>query len=357
MHPLFTSARRLGLYILAWQVPALLLAAILQVSAHLTILESLLISGPLVSLYAIVCLSPWYLCRVLPLRSTSAWKVLTNHVVAAMVAATCWTVFARWMFEVQWFLPELKTRMEPAIPLLFGMGVLLYSLAVALHYTYLQLQAAQEASRREHVAKVLAREAELKALKAQINPHFLFNCLNSISALTSADPLQARDMCIRLSDFLRNTLRLGEKVSIPFSDEIALVRTYLEVEQVRFGPRLHVEQYIQPECDACVVPPLLLQPLVENAIKHGIAGLVEGGYIRIEGKCAAGTLSVAVQNNFDPDSPPPKRSGLGLANVRNRIHARHGDRGRMTVTVAGTVHTVELLLPCESDARSGYART
>lgn len=351
MHPLFTSARALGLYLVAWQGPAILLAYILRGSGRLSTLEAVLVCGPLVSLYAIVCLSPWYVCRVLPLRATAGWKLVINHTMAAIAAALFWTLFANWIIGGQSFMPDLAGRMEAAYPLLFGVGVLLYSLAVALHYTYLELQAAQDAMRREHVAKVLAREAELKALKAQINPHFLFNCLNSISALTSADPGQAREMCIRLSDFLRNTLRLGEKTSIAFADEIALVRTYLEVEQVRFGSRLRVEQQIDPECNRCVVPPLLLQPLVENAIKHGVAGLVDGGYIRIEGMCATGMLSVVVENNFDPDSPPPKRSGLGLANVRSRIQARHGDRGRMSVNVAETVHRVELLLPCQSDKR------
>lgn len=352
MHPLFTSARQLGLYLLAWQGPAILLAYILRESARLTTLEAVAICAPLVSLYAIVCLSPWYVCRVLPLRSTPWWKLLVNHTVASVAAALIWILFARSITGSPWFLANLRDRVEASIPLLFGVGVLLYSLAIALHYTYLELQASQDALRREHVAKVLAREAELKALKAQINPHFLFNCLNSISALTSADPGQAREMCIRLSDFLRNTLRLGEKVSISFAEEIALVRTYLEVEQVRFGARLRVDQRIEPECSRCVVPPLLLQPLVENAIKHGIAGLVEGGYIRIDGKCAGGMLSVAVENNFDPDSPAPKRSGLGLANVRSRVQARHGGRAVMNVSVAGTVHRVELRLPCEAGARS-----
>jgi LytS/YehU family sensor histidine kinase len=202
----------------------------------------------------------------------------------------------------------------------------------------------------------------LRALKAQINPHFLFNSLNSISALTAIEPVQAREMCIRLSEFLRNTLRLGEKNAIPFADEVGLVRTYLEVEQVRFGSRLRVEQQIEAACDRCVVPSLLLQPLVENAIKHGIAGLVEGGFIRIQAACADGLLRVSVENNFDPESPPAHRGGVGLANVRNRIQARHGDRGRMNVTVAGTLHRVDLLLPCEAgpvkaEVESGYARS
>lgn len=364
MHPVLSSGRRLGLYILAWQLPTALVTYLVMVSAHVGLIEAIALCVPLCALYAIVCLSPWYVCRVLPVRQTPSWKLLTNHLIAAAVGAFLWgrlAIFLSWSLERFW--PGLHERMAPHVPFLFGVGMLLYVLAVALHYTYLEIEASRLAIRKEHVARVLAREAELKALKAQINPHFLFNCLNSISALTSVEPAKARDMCIRLSDFLRNTLRLGEQASIPFSDEIALVRTYLEVEQVRFGSRLRIEQSIDETCDRCVVPPLLLQPLVENAVKHGIAGLVGGGLIRIQANCSQGFLRIIVENDFDPDSPAPRRTGLGLANVKNRIETRHGNRGRMTVTVTETLHRVELLLPCESQAAQApvettrYART
>src|SRR6185436_18911903 len=112
------------------------------------------------------------------------------------------------------------------------------------------------------------------------NPHFLFNCLNSISALTASDAARAREVCVRLSEFLRNTLGLGERESIPWKEELELARTYLEVERVRFGARLQVEMDVDDACVECKVPPLVLQPLVENAIKHGIATLVEGGTVR-----------------------------------------------------------------------------
>lgn len=358
MHPVFTSARNLGLYILAWQLPAILLTLLLAVSAHLSHAEAAMLCAPLCTVYAIACLSPWYLCRFLPLRTTPLYRVLIHHLVAAAVAAFFWMKLAGFLADsLDRYSSGVAHRLEPHLPFLFGVGVLLYGLAVALHYTYLQFESAREAIQREHALRVLAREAELKALKAQINPHFLFNCLNSISALTSVDPAQAREMCIRLSDFLRNTLRLGEKTSIPFGDEIALVRTYLDVEQVRFGPRLRVEQSIGELCEKCVVPPLLLQPLVENAVKHGVASLVDGGFIRIRAGVADDLLRVTVENDFDPDSPAPRRSGLGLANVRSRIETRHGSRGQMNVTVNGTLHKVELVLPCDRAAAGAAARS
>ena len=195
-------------------------------------------------------------------------------------------------------------------------------------------------------AEVLAREAELKALKAQVNPHFLFNSLNSISALTAVDPMKARDMCIRLSDFLRTSLRLGEKAAISFGEELELARTYLEVEQVRFGSRLRVSEQIEAGCADCVVPPLLVQPLVENAIKHGIATLVDGGEITITGKRSANGMEFVIENGFDPDAPTSRKNGLGLRNVRDRLQARFGDAARIDIAVEENRYRVELRLPC-----------
>src|SRR5207302_9247454 len=137
---------------------------------------------------------------------------------------------------------ELDQRLASVYRILFGTGVLLYLLAIALHYVLLSNEAAHNAEEREMEAHVLARESELKALKTQVNPHFIFNCLNSISALTSSDPATAREMCIRLGEFLRKTLGLGEKAHIPLGEELDLVHAYLSVEQIRFGSRLKLEE-------------------------------------------------------------------------------------------------------------------
>jgi LytS/YehU family sensor histidine kinase len=195
-------------------------------------------------------------------------------------------------------------------------------------------------------ASVQARDAELRALKAQINPHFLFNSLNSITALTTVDPSRAREMCIRLSDFLRNTLGLGERENITWHEELQLARTYLEVEQVRFGARLHVEINVDDACSDCLVPPLVLQPLIENAVKHGIATMVDGGTIRVEGHVNDGLLEVSVENGFDPDSPSPRRHGLGLRNVRSRLETRFGSMATLTSHTENNRFRAAMVVPC-----------
>ena len=233
---------------------------------------------------------------------------------------------------------------------MFGIGVMLYVLSVALHYVLLSMESSKESETREHEARTLAREAEIKALKAQINPHFLFNSLNSIAALATLDGVRARDMCIKLSDFLRNTLSLGERQSISLRDELTLAQAYLAVEQVRFGARLRIELETDANCDDCIVPPLFLQPLVENAVKHGIAGLVDGGTIRLEAHCEKGWLQVTIQNEFDPEAPAAARHGLGLQNVRNRLRAVYENQARLDTVITGDLFVVAVDLPCSAHA-------
>ena len=210
------------------------------------------------------------------------------------------------------------------MPALFATGVLLYFLYAALHYVLLSLEATREAESREAEMQILAREAELAALKAQIQPHFLFNSLNSISSLAASDPPRAQEMCVRLSEFLRKSLALGETRSIPMGEELALSRAYLSVEELRYGPRLVFEEDLDERSGRCQVPPLLLQPLVENAIRHGIATCVDGGTVRLAVRFAAGRLRILVENPYDPESPARAGVGLGLANVRQRLAARYG---------------------------------
>ena len=348
MHPLIAGQGRQSLYLLAWSPLALLLAYLLVMMGGLRWLEAVTLSLPLALFYALVCLTPWYMCLVLPLGFSHTFKIVGKHLAAAVAAGLIWIVLAKGLAVAlgRYFFPHLNERFSPQLPLLFGIGVLLYLLSVALHYVLLSMESSKEAETREQEALTLARESELKALKAQINPHFLFNSLNSISALATVDGQRARDMCIKLSDFLRTTLKLGEKQRITLADELALARAYLEVEQVRFGARLRVEIDTDADCAQCVVPSLVLQPLVENAVKHGIAGLVDGGTIRMEAHCSAGRLRLRIENEFDPESPAASRHGLGLRNVRDRLRAIYENTARVDTTATGDRFVVEMELPC-----------
>jgi LytS/YehU family sensor histidine kinase len=275
----------------------------------------------------------------LPLASTNKFRLAAYHAGAAVLATALWIALAR----VIGYALNLGNRLDPVISPLIAIGFLMYLLSVALHYVAL----AMEESRR---AALEARDAELRALKAQINPHFLFNSLNSIIALTASDPDGAREMCIRLADFLRSTLGLGERENVAWGEELNLTQAYLDVEQIRFGSRLQVEMHVDEDSRNCLVPPLILQPLIENAIRHGIATLIEGGTIRVESLVRDGQLRVTVENCFDPQSSV-QRHGLGLRNLRMRLESRFGPVAHVAARVEGNRFLVNMAVPCQVPQR------
>jgi two-component system sensor histidine kinase AlgZ len=354
MHPILSHLRKLGLYLLVWIPIAGMLAYLLGIPGGISWRESLALSIPLCFIYAFLCLTAWYSCRVTPLDKSSSSRIVGTHMIGALVAASLWVVAARVLALVlsnAGVFPGLDKRFSQDIPLVGGMGDLLYLLSVAFYYLIIAVESSRAAEARANRANLLARDAELRALKAQVNPHFLFNSLNSISALTSSDPARAREMCILLGDFLRRTLGLGEKAVIPLEEELSLVNAFLAVEKIRFGARLRMEENIEKEALSYDVPPLLLQPLVENAVAHGVANLVEGGSIRLGVQSSDGIIRIEIENSFDADAPPRRKGGVGLVNVRQRLAARYGSRASFDVKPDGDIFRVAITLPAEKEAR------
>jgi sensor histidine kinase YesM len=193
---------------------------------------------------------------------------------------------------------------------------------LALSYSF----AVRDQERRAAALRVEAHLAQMRALRYQINPHFLFNTLNSIATLVEEDPRQAERMVLNLASFFRTGLAVDPLENLPLAKEIALQRLYLEIEQVRFPNRLRFEINVPPELLEAKVPSLLLQPLVENAIKHGVARSVGVTTIRIEASTRGSRLWVQVSNDGRPhgESERADSTGIGLENVRNRLAACFG---------------------------------
>jgi sensor histidine kinase YesM len=348
MHPLLASRKRLLLYLAAW-TPILALMTYVSHAAGARTLDALAVFTPAVAAFALMCLSPWPICRVRPLGVGTAPGLLVTFMGASVAASLTLVGTAVGM---AYAISRTAVLSGGIAGMLFGIGILLYLLSTGLHYAMLAAEASRESERRAAEARTLAREAELQSLRSQLNPHFLFNSLHSISALATLDGARARDMCIRLADFLRSSLRLGAFESIPLRDELALARSYLDVEQIRFGERLRVTSDIDAACEDCGAPALVLQPLVENAVKHGIAGLVEGGAIRLAARREGGEVAITVENEFDPEAPARRALGVGLANVRKRLEVRYGGAARFDARADGCVYRVSLRLPCESPIAS-----
>jgi two-component system, LytTR family, sensor histidine kinase AlgZ len=350
MHPLLTRRSYLGAYLAVWVPLGCLLVFLIKVSGGIGTLEATVIVVPMAVLFAAACLSAWYTCRATPLRSSGIARVFVTHLLAAFVLSFVWVQIGRVYAHALSSSPSfqgLDGRYDAHAAILVVSGVLLYLVNVGFFYVLIALEASRAAEARVLETSVFARDAELKALKAQVNPHFLFNSLNSISALTSSDPGKAREMCILLAEFLRMTLGLGEKSSIPLSEELLLVHRFLAIEKVRFGARLQMTEEVAEDCKTLLIPPLLLQPLIENAVTHGIANLPDGGSVRLAAECQAGRLSILVENTFDVEATPSHRNGMGLQNVRQRLEARYPKQASMRVTADAAQFQVRLTLPAE----------
>jgi two-component system LytT family sensor kinase len=207
-------------------------------------------------------------------------------------------------------------------------------------------------------------EAQLEALQRQLHPHFLFNTLNTISALMHRDVHAADEMLVQLSDLLRLTLdRVGTQ-QVPLNDEVDFLRKYLEIEQTRFGDRLQVNIDVEAEVLDAPVPNLILQPLVENALRHGIGPRVSGGHVDVNARQVEGSLMLTVRDNgvgLSPDKLNAFHSGVGLSNTRSRLENLYGERHRFEFqTPAGGGLVVTIVIPlgqgCESRIPSPESR-
>jgi two-component sensor histidine kinase len=318
-----------------------------------TWLESLGLALPMALLGAGIGLMPYFIARFMPTGLTPMLKFSIVWCIAAVVDGAFWAAAGSWisasLLSKLPGLSRLPLITGKALPFLWAFGVLLYLACAAFYYLLLAQDQAEEAEQARLRLQMLAQEAELKALRAQLNPHFLFNALNSISALTSLDAGRARDMCVKLSDFLRRSLGLGERASVALSEELELCRGYLAIEQVRFGQRLRLDWQVEPTVEAALLPPLLLQPLVENAIKHGISPLPEGGEVRLEAKLDGSTVRILLENPVDPDAPRTRGLGLGLRQVRQRLLGHFGDAAVFEAGLAEGRHTVRLAFPHQTE--------
>jgi hypothetical protein len=348
MHPLIADWRQLGLYLIGYlPIGVVLVIGFGQHNAWGTAAAFFL---PLTMIYAFIGLSAYYICRAFPINADyRSWRALPAHVTAAAtVGALCVGIAWLWSAALQLLNLGLQPQLYLSQPwLLFAIAALLFWLAIAFHYALTTLHASQRLEKQALESGLLAREAELKALRAQLDPHFLFNSLNSISSLTGSDPASARRMCLLLADFLRDTLRSGTAGRIPLKEELSLVQRYLAIEQVRLGARLTISCTASDQALATLIPPLILQPLVENAVLHGIAPLLDGGKIAIHGELDRSTLLVRITNPRDPQHSPSRRAGFGQMLVRQRLQSQYGAAAQLQVHEEQGEYIADVRVPFE----------
>jgi hypothetical protein len=353
VHPIFARGGRLALYLAVWAIVGITLSALLAGRGGLGWGVGLAAGMPLTLAYAFVCLSAWHVSRFTPLGASGPIRVTATAVGASLLSAAALVLLARWWMYLlaRWTGVDATVRGDIG-SIVFGFGLFVYLLSLAVSYVGSAAEQASHAERRALQGQVLSREAELRTLRAQIDPHFLFNSLHSISALTTANPAGARRMCLLLAEFLRESLALGAEDRIPLARELKLAEKYLEVERVRYGDRLRLEVETGG-ADECLVPSLLLQPIVENAVTHGVAHNLDGGLVRVTASQSPARVTMVVENPCDPDRPRRSGGGVGLANVRSRLRALYGNEATVNASERNGLWRVEISVPASADAATG----
>ena len=236
--------------------------------------------------------------------------------------------------------------LEKSTVIRFWVSVLIISWVAIVSVLWYRQQESNEAEKRKSAAEKLSREAELYKLRQQLQPHFLFNSLNSISALAGSKPEQARKMIHQLSEFLRGTLRKEEHQWVTLADELQHLGLYLEIEKVRFGHRLNTQISSDPETGSFKLPPMLLQPLVENAIKFGLYDTTEDITVQITATKENDYLSIEVQNPFDPETAAPRQgTGFGLSSVQRRLYLLFARNDLLTTRTQENIFITTVKIP------------
>jgi signal transduction histidine kinase len=304
---------------------------------------------------ALLGLGAWWVAGRIARRRLSRPRLLGAHGALALLYAALWT--APVVAQIARYAPgAMAEYLRFGLAWQLVMGTMLYGVVVGARQL---LEGARAARAREAAvarAEALRTRAELQALRARLDPHFLFNTLHSVTALVRTDAAAAERALERFAELLRYVLdaeRRGRD-DAPLSDELAFVRAYVELERIRFGDRLRYVEQVDPDALECAVPPLTLQPLVENAIRHGLAPLARGGTLRVAAAFDDDALVLEVGDDGAGAAAAERPGGIGLATVRQRLQARFpGEASAEVTTAPGEGFVVRLRLPAALPAPAG----
>jgi two-component system, LytTR family, sensor kinase len=343
-HPILKNRRSVLIYSLIWLVfatgDATLVYLKFQFSLHDCIIASFVNNG----LFALLGIAIWYAVLYSFPEKIGALNLIINHLAAASVMVFIWS--SSTMLIIRLITDEIFYGfLSKQIYWHVTMGVCYYSVFVLIYYIIIYRYNLKEKRKNEDKLMAIIKEAELNLLKSQINPHFLFNSLNSISSLTITNPSKAQEMIIKLSDFLRYSISGNSNQKSSLKVELENLQRYLDIEKTRFGDKLNYQADISANCLEKTLPVMILQPLYENAIKHGVYESTEPVTLKVIGRCENDYLSLTISNNFDPESHSKKGAGIGLKNIRERLRLTyHNDRLIQTVN-HNNIFEVSLLIP------------
>ena len=346
VHPVLQKKKYLVYYLLAWAFIGTVHATVLNHFYGFNHLISLTDSFVFYSLFGIIAIGLWYTVKYSDINKAKITDVILNHGGAAALTLVIWYLTGSFLLR-QIFADntEYLNFLNVSIPWRLTIGVFLYLLIILIYYLVISYRNLQEKILNEAELKSLVKETELSLLKSQINPHFLFNSLNSISSLTITNPAKAQEMIIKLSEFLRHSIGHKERQMISLSEEMDHILLYLDIEKVRFGDRLVYRLDISESCKNFEVPNMILQPLFENAVKHGVYESSDEVTISFVCEPCMDGIKLKISNNFDLEAAPRMGNRMGIKNIINRLRLIYQREDLLKTNKSNSIFEVEMILP------------
>ncbi len=348
-HPILGNRGRNVVWWLVWLFLSLGQALLFYYAYGSFVNISIIDSITSLLLFSGIALSLWYPFTFFNKSEAKPSSLIMNLVLTGAISVTLWIIITKLVMIL--VLPQennYQRYWDATFPYRVGTGVVIYAIIILTYFLFASLTNLSEKSAREAKLESLVKETELKMLRSQINPHFLFNSLNSISSLTITDPEKARDMVVKLSEFMRYALSRKDEQPVTLQNELENLRLYLDIEQVRFGDKLTTEENIESNCLDFKLPVMLLQPLYENAVKHGVYESTESVRIITRARIIDGYFEITISNNYDSSPSLKKGTGTGLLNVTRRLELFYGNKASIKSTKENGIYTVSLYIPTEN---------
>jgi len=343
-HP-FIRNRNIIVYTVIWLVISVLFAFGLSYFNELDVKMAAIDSTVFNGIFYGLGLSYWFNVRYSSFDKSQLLNLIVSHAAALIISVGLALFISNSILTRLGGEEEYLSFLRESLPWRGALGLMYYSIIILVYYLILYYDDVNEKNQERSQLETMLKSSELEMLKSQINPHFIFNSLNSIASLTIISPDKAREMVVKLSEFLRYSLGKENDQMNTMDDEIKNIMLYLDIEKVRFGDRLTVETDIDEACLGLQLPNLILQPVFENTIKHGIYESLEKVTIKLKACQDQGLLKIEVSNQFDPNAVGKKGKGIGLKNVTERLRLIYGVPQLVVTEKTDNLFTIRLDIP------------
>lgn len=295
-------------------------------------------------IYSILGIQLWFVVRFVNIERSRNINIVLTHAGAAIVTVALWILTGESIIRILFVTVPVEQITSTRYWRIL-IGLFFYLLIIAVYYAVMYYNNFQLKIEKENELNNLVKEAEIKMLRSQINPHFIFNSLNSISYLTMTEPEKAQEMIIKLSNFLRYSLGQTDQTNTSLSNELSNIELYLDIEKVRFGDRLKFERNVENNCLERQLPGMILQPLFENAVKYSLYENIESSSIQFICENEKGFLKITIKNTFETAATKNKGEGIGIKNISDRLKILYGRGDLLFFKETGSEFMVTLYIP------------